>query len=168
MDYKYIEQLLDRYWQCETTLQEEAILKAFFAQEVVPEHLKQYKNLFAGALDLSQAALSSDFEKKLMARIEAEQPIKAQRVTMVSRLMPLYKAVASIAIVLTLGNAAQTSFHHMSSQNDYNYDSYEESYSDPTMAYDQVSDALQMVSQGLNDAYTTDSLASDTNRGINQ
>ena len=29
MDYKYIEQLLDRYFRAETTLQEEQILKAF-------------------------------------------------------------------------------------------------------------------------------------------
>ena len=32
MDYKYIEQLLERYWQGETTLQEEAILCNFFSQ----------------------------------------------------------------------------------------------------------------------------------------
>ena len=25
MDYKYIEQLLERYWQCETSLEEEGI-----------------------------------------------------------------------------------------------------------------------------------------------
>ena len=30
MDYKYIEQLLERYWEGETTLQEEAILRTFF------------------------------------------------------------------------------------------------------------------------------------------
>lgn len=27
MDYKYIRQLLDRYWKCETTLEEEEILE---------------------------------------------------------------------------------------------------------------------------------------------
>ena len=32
MDYKYIEQLLERYWQGETSLQEEAILRSFFSQ----------------------------------------------------------------------------------------------------------------------------------------
>ena len=30
MDCKYIEQLLERYWQCETSLEEEAQLRAFF------------------------------------------------------------------------------------------------------------------------------------------
>ena len=30
MDYKYIEQLLERYWNCETSLEEEQILRSFF------------------------------------------------------------------------------------------------------------------------------------------
>jgi hypothetical protein len=46
MDYKYIEQLLERYWACETTLQEEAILRAFFSQEEIPEGLRKYQALF--------------------------------------------------------------------------------------------------------------------------
>ena len=43
MDYKYIEHLLERYWQCETTLQEENILRSFFSQEEVPVWLLKYK-----------------------------------------------------------------------------------------------------------------------------
>ena len=29
MDYKYINQLLERYWNCETSLEEEGILRAY-------------------------------------------------------------------------------------------------------------------------------------------
>ena len=46
MDYKDIEQLLERYWQCETSVEEEATLRDFFAKEEVPAHLLRYKNLF--------------------------------------------------------------------------------------------------------------------------
>ena len=46
MDYKYIEQLLERYWQCETTPEEENVLRAFFAQPDVPANLARYKALF--------------------------------------------------------------------------------------------------------------------------
>ena len=46
MDCKYIEQLLERYWQCETSLEEEAQLRAFFNGSDVPEHLLRYKDLF--------------------------------------------------------------------------------------------------------------------------
>ena len=66
--------------------------------------------------------------------------------------MPLYKAVALIAIILTLGDAAQTSFHpNETVENDYNYENYRDSYNDPEMAYNQISEALQMVSQSLNE-----------------
>ena len=46
MDYKYINQLLDRYWQGETTLEEEQILRSFFSQLCVPEELAKYRPLF--------------------------------------------------------------------------------------------------------------------------
>ena len=39
MDYKYINQLLDRYWKAETSLEEEEILRAFFSQDELPAEL---------------------------------------------------------------------------------------------------------------------------------
>ena len=47
MDYKYIEQLLERYWNCETSLEEEQILRSFFHQKEIPAHLLRYKAMFA-------------------------------------------------------------------------------------------------------------------------
>ena len=46
MDYRDIEQLLERYWQCETSVEEESVLRDFFSKEEVPAHLLRYKNLF--------------------------------------------------------------------------------------------------------------------------
>ena len=43
MDYKYITQLLERYWNCTTSLEEEQILKAFFSQDDIPAELLKYK-----------------------------------------------------------------------------------------------------------------------------
>ncbi len=43
MDYKYINQLLDRYWKAETSLEEEEILRAFFSQDELPAELKPYQ-----------------------------------------------------------------------------------------------------------------------------
>ena len=102
MDYKYIEQLLERYWECKTTLQEEAILKAFFSQEDVPAELQQYKALFTYELQ-KEETLGDDFDARILEKI---QPT-AKTVTLTSRLMPLFKAAAIIAIILTLGGALQ-------------------------------------------------------------
>ena len=46
MDYKYIEQLLERYFKCETSLEEERILRTFFSQKDVPVTLLPYRDLF--------------------------------------------------------------------------------------------------------------------------
>ena len=46
MDYVYIEQLIDRYFEAATTIEEERILRAFFSQREVPQHLRHYTPLF--------------------------------------------------------------------------------------------------------------------------
>ena len=144
MDYKYIEQLLERYWQCETSLEEEAILKTFFNQTHIPSHLMPYKPLFVSEKMWQDVKLGEDFDARIMAHIEKDEPVKARRITWVRRMMPLYKAAASVAIILTLGNAAQSSFRREATvENDYNYE---------------ISDALQMVSQSLSEASKQDSL----------
>ncbi len=114
MDYKYINQLLDRYWKCETTLEEEKILRTFFSQDELPAELKPYKSLFS--YELSEArneVLGEEFDQKVMALIEDEytqEPNKAKVVSLTERLKPLFKAAAVVAIFLTLGNAAQVPF----------------------------------------------------------
>ena len=114
MDYKYINQLLERYWKCETSLEEEEILRTFFSQDELPAELKPYKSLFS--YELSEAkneALGEEFDQKMMALIEdeyAKKPNKAKVVSLTERLKPLFKAAAVVAIFLTLGNAAQVPF----------------------------------------------------------
>ena len=106
MDYKYIEQLLERYWQCETTLQEETILRSFFSQEEVPVWLLKYKALF-DATTQKETPLGDDFDKRILAMTENKKAVKARTISLTQRLMPLFKAAAVVAIVLKLGNAAQ-------------------------------------------------------------
>ena len=106
MDYKYIEQLLERYFQCETTLKEEEILRSFFSQEDVPVWLTKYQTLFTYEAQKEQL-LDEDFDERILTMIEQGEPVKARVVTLAQRFMPLFKAVAIVAIILTLGNAAQ-------------------------------------------------------------
>ena len=110
MDYKYINQLLDRYWKAETSLEEEEILRAFFSQDELPAELKPYQALFSYEMgEAKQETLGDDFDQKMMAMIEDEytkEPNKAKVVSLTERLKPLFKAAAVVAIVLTLGNAA--------------------------------------------------------------
>ena len=104
MDYRYIEQLMERYWEGETTLQEESILRTFFSQPDIPENLRKFQPLFICELE-KEEPLGEDFDARVLEQI-GEAPV-AKVVTLRNRLMPLFKAAAIVAIVLTLGNAAQ-------------------------------------------------------------
>lgn len=115
MDYKYIEQLMERYWNAETTLEEEEILRAFFSQEDIPAELSQYAPLFAYEhAEKAVDVLGEDFDEKMLQMVgEAprnEERPQAQIISLRERLMPLFKSAAVVAIVLTLGNAAQVAF----------------------------------------------------------
>lgn len=114
MDYKYIEQLLERYWRCETTLQEEEILRSFFSQEDVPVALLAYRDLFVAQREETKQEVHDDsFDERMLAMVDEQKPVKPIVITMRQRLMPLFKAAAVVAIILTLGNAAQIAFEPM-------------------------------------------------------
>ncbi|MBR3078847.1 MAG: pyruvate ferredoxin oxidoreductase [Prevotella sp.] len=105
MDYKYIEQLLERYFAAETSLEEESILRTFFHQEEIPAHLYQWRALFIAD---DEEILGDDFDARILEMTSEEsQPVKAHEVKLSQRLMPLFKAAAIVAIILTLGGALQ-------------------------------------------------------------
>ena len=110
MDYKYINQLLQRYWNCETTLEEEKILRAFFSQARIPAHLEPYRPLFVYQQEEQHTRLGSHFDEQVTALIDEPVTVKARTLTPTRRLMPLFKAAAMVAIILTLGNAMQKPF----------------------------------------------------------
>lgn len=151
MDYKYIEQLLERYWQCDTSIEEEQILHAFFCQKEIPTELRKYRDLFAGRLEmLEEETLSDDFDAKILSITEGTETVKAREINIRQRLMPLFKAAAAVAIIITLGNAAQLSMNKSKGGDEINYASYQDTFSDPTVAYDNVEEALELVSECFN------------------
>ena len=163
MDYKYTEQLLERYWLCETSLEEERILRAFFCQENVPDGLRKYKSLFALEKEsMQQHSLGDDFDKRMLELVGHSEPqrVKAVRISLQQRMMPLFKAAAVVAIIVSLGGAAQFQFGKTDGGDDINYADYKDTFSDPAVAYDQVEGALEMVSEGFCQSESSDSLAS--------
>lgn len=130
MDYKYIEQLLERYWACETTLEEEQILRTFFQQENLPAHLKAYRDIFVLQQEHAEARLSADFDARVLKQIgevaQEESVFHARHITLRRRLRPLYQAAGLVALLLTIGTAAQHSMVKDESQSLPTYASTEE------------------------------------------
>ena len=165
MDYKYIEQLLDRYFNAETTVQEEQILKTFFAQsaEDMPQELKQYAPLFT-ALD-EKEVLGDDFDERVLSMLPAEvvtmQPkqVKARTIRLTERLRPLFGAAAMMAILLTVGNAINQSMRNDNTWTDLDeYASIKDTSQEPNVAYNQVSDSLTLAKDDILMVVPADSL----------
>lgn len=148
MDYKYINQLLERYWNGETSLEEEQILRSFFSQICVPEELAKYRPLFNyEQTETKIDRLGDDFDERIMSMIGEPQEIKvkAQPIRISQRFAPLFKAAAMVAIVLTLTQAAQFSFQSHDAGN-------------TAMPGNYSSRPVQGVSVALNDSAHLDSM----------
>ena len=118
MDYKYIEQLLERYFNAETTLKEEDILRSFFSQDDIPAEMQQWRALFTAEED---ATLGDDFDARILEMTvnrqsstdngltmdNGQRTVKAREVSIAQRLKPFFKAAAVIAIIITIGGALQ-------------------------------------------------------------
>lgn len=110
MDYKYIEQLLERYYCAETSLQEERILRAFFSQDNVPSALAAHRSHFAHmAREAAAGGPGADFDARFLAEIERRRAVGARRITLARRLRPLMRAAAAVALICAIGIAAQQS-----------------------------------------------------------
>lgn len=137
MDYRYIEQLLERYWNCETSLEEEQILRSFFRQKEIPAHLLRYKQLFAYLEAEKEAGLGNDFDSKVLTQIE-KPVVKAKHLTMRARFMPLFKAAAMIAVLFVMGTVVQRSMESGSDETVFIQDEYRNTKTDPQVAYEPV------------------------------
>lgn len=119
MDYKYIGQLLDRYFDCATTASEERMLRAFFSGDDIPAEFARYKALFDAATQAASDGVSEDFKNRVLSKAGIVPPVEARPRTFSLRLAlrPLYNAVAAIAIVMLVGHIAQLSFSNNGSSN---------------------------------------------------
>lgn len=169
MDYKYIEQLIESYFACTTTLQEEQILRSFFSQEDVPGHLAQYADLFNYEAEAKEETLGEDFDERMMARIEAAEPAKKQVtkahiVKLTTRhFAPFFKAAAVVAMALTIGRAAEHAIGEQEAEENSNVVAI-----DPYIKSSDVQQAIRVkdVSQAETKA-TNDSIISSEQLIIN-
>lgn len=146
MDYKYIEQLLERYWNSQTTLEEEEILRAFFMQDDIPAGMLRYKSLFMyEAEEREWDVLDDDFDERVMASID-----DGQQQTLIRRLRPLFRAVACVCVIVTIGGLINHSLK------------YGESLQDAQMAHSV--DSVSIETPSVANVNIVDSMMTDINQ----
>ncbi|MCR4918770.1 MAG: pyruvate ferredoxin oxidoreductase [Prevotella sp.] len=154
MDYTYISQLVERYFNGQTTDIEEQMLQLFFQQPLpadLPGETARYAPLFRLAqADREQMHLPDGFAETVEAKLNIPPTVKAVTVSLADRLKPLFRAAAAVAVVLTMGNAMQfTMTQAQPGSDEINYAEYKDTYTDPGAAYQQTWQALRLVTEGL-------------------
>lgn len=105
---QHIKNLLEKYWEGETTFVEEETLQAFFANEEIPTELLPFKILFQAKTIVKEATISDDFDDKLFAQLEDEQQdakvisIQEKQSNEIKKLRWIAGIAASIALLLAV------------------------------------------------------------------
>ena len=73
MKSEKIDYLLEKYWDCETSVEEEKELQAFFLGGDVPAQFQQYIPLFSCIRDEQSVKLSDSFNERFKNILEGKQ-----------------------------------------------------------------------------------------------
>ncbi len=143
MDSKEIEQLVEKYWNCETTLEEEKHLRNFFASEEVPSHLNEPSELFHYFEEQRKKPLSdSTFDSTILRKLKDASPE--------GKVVKMFYSVAKIAagfiVVVAAGYLVRQEVRK----------SYPaevaDTYSDPKLALEETKKALMLISKSFGKA----------------
>jgi hypothetical protein len=135
MKEKEIKQLLERYWQCETSLEEEQLLQTFFLGSNLPEDLKIYQPLFVR----TNKQIGIKASKDLVTRVN--KPFRPF-------FYPALKIAASILLLLTIGVGFFTRYQQEKQIDKLFSDTYanpEEAVRETEQVVARISSVLQMI-----------------------
>jgi len=142
MDYNKIRALLEKYWEADTSLEEEALLRRFFVthREALPEDLREAAPLFG--------YFQAESEKELPALPEASiLPLRRARPW-----QHWMKYAAMLLLLAGVGYSIQQ-FRHKQQQLDL-YAWQQDTFTDPEKAYRETEKALELLARNLHKGTT--------------
>lgn len=141
MNRDRIHELLNKYWNCETSLAEEQELRRFFTEEELPEELQCYSPLFFHIREEQAPRLSAEFDQRLQESLRnAEIPVIPHHM---SRRTTLTRIAASILLLLGVG----VSLYFITRQQ--NNPQYVERGNEETEVLEQATNALEKLADAL-------------------
>jgi len=139
MNYKKIQELLDKYWNCESTLEEEEMLRSYFSNEEVHDDFKEYESLFKHFNEVKGSRVSNNFDDRIFEKVEKRQ---AKR-----RYLGIFTKVAA-AILLILSFVVINQRYKM--VKDKATQVVQDTFEDPQRALDETKKILLLVSEKWN------------------
>lgn len=137
MDYNQLEALIKKYWDCETSLEEEERLREWFRTHEVPERFKETARLFSYFDEQKQKATGEHFDKQIVKKLNSPKG------KTVSLWQTSLRIAAGIAVV-----AAAIFFVREEIQNKPDMTAIE----DPQKALEETKKAFMLISKGFSTA----------------
>ena len=134
-----IEQLLEKYWASESSIQEERELKELVAKADNSEEMEELKAMFGYFQSEQEFSLGDDFDQEILAMIEVEPETKVISMT---DYFKRYAGVAAAMLVLVM-----SSYFFMQQQKTYEQ---EDTFDSPELALKELKKQLMMVSNYMN------------------
>jgi hypothetical protein len=135
--------LLEKYWNAETSLEEEQELHRFFQGTEVPENLKETAALFRYFEEEKNRSLNENFDADVTKKIRQRQGAKTVSMTNWFQIARVAAGVmVVVAAVYLIGHEARKS-----SPNEVT-----DTESDPKLAFEQTKKALMMISKNFHKA----------------
>ena len=145
MDYKRIQELMEKYWEGKSSVEEERLLKAFFTQEEIPEEWKVFQPLFA-YLDTSGKIKAPKFSKKIFrSRLPFHQKPMWQFVAIAAT---LFFVICIGYILFPTQRAKETS------KNTFVEILPQDTYENPEEAYEAAKEVLLLLSSKMKEGRT--------------
>ena len=143
---KKIEILLDKYWQGESSREEENALRSYFNSDNVADHLKYVKPLFVVLQQNRDRKLADSFDERLQQRMGAKEPysFRSKKKRLVIKIT---KIAASLIMLLAVTYWFRVEY---TVPDKAVHDPELGTFNDPHEAYRQVKASLELVSGKLN------------------
>ena len=142
MDSDKINSLLNKYWACETTLDEERELREYFEEGEFPEQLKETAHLFRYFSENRSNAISDvSFDRQVINRISVGKQGKIRRL-----LYNTMRIAAGVAVLVVATFLVRNEIRNN------NPEAVADTYSDPKIAFEETKKALMMISKSFGTA----------------
>jgi len=142
MDSNRIEELLNKYWNCETSLEEEQQLHTYFRTGNIPDHLKETAALFRYFDESKKKTLNDlSFDSALANKIQVAPRGRVVKIFYNSMRIAAGLAVLLMAIWFVRNEVRQTTPAEVV-----------DTYDDPQLAFEETKKALLMISKSFGTA----------------
>ncbi|MBT1703202.1 hypothetical protein [Chryseosolibacter indicus] len=142
MDSKKIEELLNKYWNCETSLEEEQQLREYFKGSDIPQEFKGAANLFQYFNTHKKKTLNDvSFDDEVLEKVRHVP--KGRISTLVYNAM---RIAAGLAVLVVAAYFVRNEVRKSTPQE------IVDTYDDPKLAFEETKKALKMISRGFGTA----------------